>query len=122
MSGRGAGRAGRAATTIGVASVASAAFLAVHGDPWGFVPMTTATAAVAVVLGVLTVVAGGLRRALPIALAGVAFCLSAAVVLVQLATGTAWLGGNASTLSLWLGFGVGLLAVSYAVHDERRHT
>ncbi|MPY86231.1 MAG: hypothetical protein GEV00_24095 [Actinophytocola sp.] len=122
MSGRDARSPRRAATALGVISVLSAALLAASGPPWRFVPMTGSTAIVAVALGLLAIAAGALRNAFLTALAGLLLCLAALVVLVQLATGADWVGGNASTLSLWLGLGVGLLAVAYATHAERRQS
>lgn len=60
-------------------------------------------------------VAGLLDRPVPIVATAVAFCLVALVIVVQLATGMRWLGGNASTLSLSTGLGAGLLATAYGL-------
>ncbi|HXD25573.1 MAG TPA: hypothetical protein VN609_06550, partial [Propionibacteriaceae bacterium] len=71
------------------------------------------------VLGLLAVVAGWLdERALMLG-AGAGFLIAAAVQLVLLAGGrSGFLGGNASTFSLWLGLGVGLVAVGLAAVPE----
>jgi hypothetical protein len=58
------------------------------------------------------------ERALMLA-AGVAFLLAAAFQLTLLAGGSSgFLGGNASTFSLWLGLGVGLIAIGMVPGPE----
>jgi hypothetical protein len=74
---------------------------------------------VALVLGLLAVVAGLLEeRALTLA-TGLAFLLAAVVQLALLVgRGSGLLGGNASTFSLWLGLGVGLVAIGMVPRPE----
>jgi len=67
---------------------------------------------VALVLGLLAVVAGCLDERTLMLAAGAGFLLAAAVQLALLAGGSSgFVGGNASTFSLWLGLGVGLIAI-----------
>ena len=111
-------RLDRAALTLGVVSIVSALFVFVHGT-FQLVQIGAAGLVVALVLGLLAVVGAWLdERTLMIA-AGLGFLLAAAVQLVLLAGGSSgFLGGNASTFSLWLGLGVGLIAVGLAAVPE----
>jgi hypothetical protein len=108
----------RAALVLGVASIVSALFVFVHGN-FQLVQIRAAGLVVALVLGLLAVVAGLLEeRALTLA-TGAAFLLAAAVQLGLLAGGSSGvLGGNASTFSLWLGLGVGLVAIGMVPRPE----
>jgi hypothetical protein len=66
----------------------------------------------ALVLGLLAVLGGWLNERILMLAAGTGFLLAAAVQLVLLAGGNGgFLGGNASTFSLWLGLGVGLITL-----------
>jgi hypothetical protein len=74
---------------------------------------------VALVLGLLAVVASWLGEPMLILSAGVGFLLAAAIQLGMLASGGAGvIGGNASTFSLWLGLGVGLIAIGMVPRPE----
>ena len=108
----------RAALVLGVVSIVSAVFVFVDGT-FQLVQIRAAGLVVALVLGLLAVVASLLEeRALMLA-AGVAFLLAAAVQLTLLAWGSSgFLGGNASTFSLWLGLGVGLIAIGMVPAPE----
>jgi hypothetical protein len=108
----------RAALVLGVVSIVSAVFVFVDGT-FQLVQIRAAGLVVALVLGLLAVVAGLLEeRALMLA-AGVAFLLAAAFQLTLLAGGSSgFLGGNASTFSLWLGLGVGLIAIGMVPGPE----
>jgi hypothetical protein len=100
----------RAALALGVVSIVSAVFVFVHGT-FQLVQIGAAGLVVALVLGLLAIVAGWLDERI--------LMLAAAVQLVQLAGGSSgFLGGNASTFSLWLGLGVGLTAVGVAAVPE----
>jgi hypothetical protein len=102
-----------AAVVLGAASVASAVFVVVRGD-WDFVRVRGWGAAVAVALGALAIVAGATaRRALTVA-AGAGFVVAAAVQVAVWSTSNNVLSGDGSTVSLWLGLGVGLLIVGLA--------
>jgi hypothetical protein len=98
---------------LGVVSVASALFVFVRGD-FDFVRMRSGATVVAVVVGLLAVVAGWLGSRLLTIAAGAVFLLAAAVLLVLLGLNGngGLLDGSGSTVSLWLGLGVGLVALS----------
>lgn len=100
----------RFALALGVASVLSAVFVYTHGDPWQLVKMTAQAVPVAIVLGVLAGLSGILGRPAAQTAAGGLFVLAALVVLAELAFGWSLTQGSGSTLSLWLGLGIGLLA------------
>jgi hypothetical protein len=109
----------RAVLSLGAASVASALFTFVRGD-LEFVTVRGGGLAVALVLGGLSVVAGWLgSRALAL-LCGAAFLLSAGVLLTLLgARGNGgFLDGSGSTFGLWLGLGVGLVALGATSRDQ----
>ncbi|GAB3416176.1 hypothetical protein GCM10027569_38490 [Flindersiella endophytica] len=103
---------GRPVQVIGVVSIVSAGFFFVGGK-FGFVQMGGGAALVALGLGALTVLAGWLGRRVLVAIAGGAF-LAVAILQVAFETaGTNPLSGDGSTFSLWLGLGVGLLALAF---------
>jgi hypothetical protein len=108
----------RAALTLGVVSMVSSAFVFVHGN-FQLVQIRGAGLVVALVLGLLAIAAGLLEeRALTLA-TGVAFLLAAVVQLgLLVGSGNGLLGGNASTFSLWLGLGVGLVAIGMVPRPE----
>jgi hypothetical protein len=108
----------RAALALGVVSMVSSVFVFVHGN-FQLVQIRGAGLVVALVLGLLAVVAGLLEeRALTLA-TGLAFLLAAVVQLALLVRrGSGLLGGNASTFSLWLGLGVGLVAIGMVPRPE----
>lgn len=113
----------RATVALGAASLASLGSLALSGD-LRFAVVEGPAIGVAVVLGVLAVVAG--LAAVPwLAVAvGVAFVAAAVLQVVLVALRETLLGGNTSTSALWLGLGVGLLALSPArrrTADAARH-
>jgi hypothetical protein len=111
-------RLDRAALVLGAVSIVSVAFAFVQGD-LQLVQIRAAGLVVALVLGLLAVVAGWLGERTLILAAGAGFLLAAAVQLGMLAGGGAGLlGGNASTFSLWLGLGVGLIAVGMVPRPE----
>lgn len=107
----------RSAIALGAASVLSAVFYFTKGDPWELVKMPPVVAAAAIVLGALTWVAGAKAYPVLTMILGAAYLAGAAAILVGLTTvGDRWLtvGGAASTFSLWLGLGTGLLTVALA--------
>jgi hypothetical protein len=108
----------RAALVLGLVSILSAVFVFVHGT-FQLVQIGGAGLVVAVVLGLLAVVAGWLDERTLMLAAGAGFLIAAAIQLVLLGGGSSgFLGGNASTFSLWLGLGVGLIAVGVAAVPE----
>jgi hypothetical protein len=108
----------RAAVALGAVSILSAAFIFVHGT-FQIVQIGAISLVVALVLGLLAMAAGWLAEATLIVAAGVGFLLAAGVQILLLAGGNAgFLGGNPSTFSLWLGLGVGLIAIGLVPRPE----
>lgn len=108
----------RAALVLGLVSVVSAVFVFVHGT-FQLVQIGAAGLVVALVLGLLAVVGGWLDERTLMLAAGAGFLIAAVVQLVLLEGGSSgFLGGNASTFSLWLALGVGLIAVGMAAVPE----
>lgn len=108
----------RAALVLGLVSIASAVFVFVHGT-FQLVQISAAGLVVALVLGLLTFVAGWLEERALVLAAGIGFMLAGAVQLGLLARGSSgFLGGNTSTFSLWLGLGVGLIAIGMVPRPE----
>lgn len=108
----------RAAIVLGAVSIMSAAFVFVHGT-FQLVQIGTVGLVVALVLGLLAIAAGLLAERTLMIAAGVGFLLAATVELVLLGGGgSGFLGGNASTFSLWLGLGAGLIAIGLVPRPE----
>lgn len=108
----------RAALVLGVVSIASALFVFASGE-LEVVRVQVAGVVVALVLGLLAIAAGWLESRTLIFAAGVGFLVAAGVQLGLLARGSGgFLGGNASTFSLWLGFGFGLIAIGMVPRPE----
>ena len=108
----------RAAIVLGAVSIMSAAFVFVHGT-FQLVQIGTVGLVVALVLGLLAIAAGLLAERTLMIAAGVGFLLAATVQLVLLGGGgSGFLGGNASTFSLWLGLGAGLIAIGLVPRPE----
>jgi hypothetical protein len=103
----------RAALALGVASLVSLVFLVV-GGAFGFVTIRSWGIVVAVLLGLLAVAGGWTGRRTLTVVAGAGFVAAAVVQVVGWAGESNVLGGDGSTVSLWLGLGVGLLAVGLA--------
>ena len=112
----------RAADALGIAGVVAVVFWPLTGDPWELVKIDTAAAIVTVLLGVAAVV--GARRGLPTLAfaAGAGYLLAALLQLAQAGRASNWLGGNGSTVSYFLGLGVGLLAVATTRRTELDQT
>lgn len=108
----------RAALVVGVASIASGLFVFASGE-LEVVRVQVAGVVVALVLGLLAIAAGWLESRTLIFAAGVGFLVAAGVQLGLLARGSGgFLGGNASTFSLWLGLGFGLIAIGMVPRPE----
>jgi hypothetical protein len=108
----------RAAIVLGMVSIVSAGFMFVHGT-FQIIQIGAIGLVVALVLGLLAVAAGFLSEGTLMVVCGLGFLLAAAVQLAQLAGGSSGLlGGNASTFSLWLALGVGLIAVGMVPRPE----
>jgi hypothetical protein len=108
----------RAALVLGVVSIASALFVFASGE-LEVVRVQVAGVVVALVLGLLAIAAGWLESRVLVFAAGVGFLVAAGVQLSLLAMGNGgFLGGNASTFSLWLGLGFGLIAIGMVPRPE----
>jgi hypothetical protein len=108
----------RAAIVLGAVSIMSTGFMFVRGT-FQLVQIGAIGLVVDSVLGLLAIAAGLLaERALMLA-AGAGFMLAAVAQLVMLSAGSSgFLGGNASTFSLWLALGAGLIALGMVPRPE----
>ena|SRR5215813_11373409 len=114
-------RVNRAALVLGVGVLASGLFALVDRDQYRMVRLDGPGLVVLLVLGVLAVAGGWLGRRELVAAAGAGFAVAAVVQLVQLGRGTNWLHGDGSTLSLFLGFAVGLLVLGLTPIPDAPH-
>lgn len=103
-----------AAVALGVGGVLAVVFAVIKGDPYGMVTLGGAAALVTVVLGAAASAGGRLGRPVLIVAAGVGYLAAAALQLAQVGRDTNWLGGDGSTIALFLGLGAGLLALASA--------
>jgi hypothetical protein len=101
----------RAAFVLGLGAAACSLFVFVDPIQYRLVRLHGLGVAVLLVLAVVAMAGARLGRRPLVAGSGAGFLLAAAVQLVQLGDGPNWLRGDGSTLSLFLGFGVGLLAL-----------
>ncbi len=110
MTGR---RLDRAALTLGIAAMLSSLFALTTGAaaPVDLVEVGGIGVVVLLVLGLLAVLGGVGNRVVLVIVAGVGLVVAALLQLAQLGRHANWLGGNASTLSLMGGLGLGLLAI-----------
>jgi hypothetical protein len=109
----------RAAMVLGGVSIVSSVFVFLDGGNFQLVQIRAAGLVVAVVLGVLAVVAGWFQELTLILAAGAGFLLAAALQVALLAGGSGgFLGGNASAFSLWLGLGIGLIVIGAVPRPE----
>src|SRR4029453_7752530 len=100
-----------AAIVLGAVSIMSAGFMFMHGT-FQLVQIGAIGLVVSLVLGLLAIAAGLLAERTFILAGGAGFLLAAGAQLVMLYGGSSgFLGGNASTISLWLALGVGLIAL-----------
>jgi hypothetical protein len=108
------GAGDRGAILIGVAAIALAGF--VFGAPlptqFRLVNIGPVGAGLLVASGVLSIVSGILRRRLLRLIAGVLLMLGALTQVVGLALSTRPLGGDASTMAVVGGLGIGILSLS----------
>jgi hypothetical protein len=99
-----------ATMAIGLASVASLVSLLLNGD-LRFAAMQGAAIGVAVVLGVLAILAGAVMQPRLAAAVGLMFLAAAVLQVILVTLRETWLGGNTATAALWLGLGIGLLVL-----------
>lgn len=110
----------RAVVVLGAASVLSVVFV-FAGGTFEFVRIRGGGVGVAVVLGLLACAAGWLGNRVLTVAAGGGFLLAALVLLVLLGRqgNGGFLDGSASTFSLWLGLGVGLVVLGITPRDPQ---
>ncbi len=103
-------------TVIGIGSIITAVFVFTPSLPEyiDLVDLEPAGAVTFLLLGLGSVVAGIRRSALLSGAAAVGFALATLVQLAQLATGVVLLGGDASSLSLFLAGAVGVTCLLWA--------
>jgi len=103
----------RAACGLGVASVLSAGVGKLSGT-FQFVHFGTGGFVVALVVGAAAVIGGWFGQRLLVLACGAVFLLAAVVQAVLIGRSGDVFGGNGSTVSLWLGLGVGLVVLAAA--------
>ncbi len=115
-------RLDRATLVLGVVALLSSlsAFTASGFGPYqfDFVKVRAAVIAVLLLTGACAVVGAVLGRRVLALIASAGLLLAAAVQLLQARQPTNWLGGDASTVALMGGLGMGLLAVALADRQE----
>ncbi len=110
----------QAATTLGVAGVASLVFSLATSSNNNFVTMQGAALIVFPVLGICALVGGITGLRILVRLAGAAYVAAAILQLVQFGRHTNWLDGSGSTFALLLALGIGLLVVGFAPRENHR--
>lgn len=105
---------GRAGLVLGLAALACLVFTLGGPEEVSFIRVEDGALIALVVLGALAVLGGLARRGVVVVVAGAGFLIASVVQLVQLGRETNWFGGDGSTASLFLGLGVGMLAVGFA--------
>jgi len=112
----------QAATTLGVAGVASLVFSATTSSNNNFVTMQGAGLIVFPVLGLCAVVGGITGRRILVRLAGAGYGAAAILQLAQFGRSTNWIDGSGSTFALLLALAIGLLVVGFAPRETHTGT
>ncbi|MQA10312.1 MAG: hypothetical protein GEU98_17510 [Pseudonocardiaceae bacterium] len=108
----------RAAFGLGAGAAASVLLSLASGPPLRLISLNGIGVLIMIVLAALAMLGGLIGLRLLVALAGLGFLAAAALVVVQWAArGTNTLGGTGATMTLMLGFAIGLLAVG-SVRDR----
>jgi hypothetical protein len=102
---------GRGVLWLGIGSIAACLFTLTSGDNLRLIEIRTGAVVLLVVLGIAAIVAGTMRNALIALVTGVVYLIAAVLGVAQLASSSQLLPGNASTYALFLGLGVGLVAI-----------
>jgi hypothetical protein len=100
----------RSAWVLGVGGLLCGVFTFIDAVQYRLVRVEGWSLAVLLALAGLAIAAGVLRQRLLVVAAGGGFLLAALLQLIAW-TGSNWLGGDGSTVSLFAGLGVGLLAL-----------
>jgi len=106
-------RLARAAMWLGVVGVFAASFALASG-PWKPADIKGLPVVVTIVLGLVAIVGARLTMRVVVLVSAVGYLAAALLQLAQFGRSTNWLGGSGSTFALFLGLGVGLLAVALA--------
>jgi hypothetical protein len=109
----------RAAVTLGAAGVLAAVFVLTDGDPWQLVRIRAVAAILTTVLGGMAIAGGLAGRAALVLAAGAGYLIAALLQLAQFGRDTNWVGGSGSTVSYFLGLGVGLVVITLALESDR---
>jgi hypothetical protein len=108
-----------AAMTLGTAGVVAVVFVLTNGDPWQLVRIRAVAAIVTAVLGGIAIAGGLAGRVALVGAAGAGYLIAALLQLAQFGRDTNWLGGSGSTVSYFLGLGVGLVVITLAREPDR---
>ena len=108
-------RLDRAAVVLGVGAAVSPLLGIAGRPPLKLIAFGLGAVLVALLLGALAVVGGLLSKRVLVVLAGTGFAAAAVLLVVQLSLGFSnTLGGDGSTVGIFLAFAVGLLPVGLA--------
>ena len=109
----------RGSVLLGIASIVFAGFVfgAALPTEFDFVNVGATGAVILRVSGALAIICGTTRRPALYAAAGVLLTIAALVQLAGLAASVRPLGGDASTMAVMGGLGIGLLTLSFAVRS-----
>lgn len=101
----------RAALVLGLGAVAAGLFALFDEVQYRLVRLEGPGLVVLLLLGVVAIVGSRLARRPVVALAGAGLLAAAVLQFAQLGRAANWLKGDGSTASLFLGLGIGLLAL-----------
>ncbi|MGH3756831.1 Rv1678 family membrane protein [Actinophytocola sp.] len=113
-------RLDRAALVLGIGALACSVFAIAPGSQSNkadFVQVADAGLVALLVLGAVAVLGGLVGQRLVVVVAGLGFVVAAVVGLVQWGSGTNWLTADGSTVSMFGGLGIGLLAIGLTPRD-----
>jgi len=102
-----------ATTVLGAAAIVSLIFVvaAPLGAPFNLIHVRGGSVAVLAVVGIVAILGGALKRPILGLIAGVVFGAAAVLQLLQLGQSINFLAGDASTVALFGGLGIGLVSV-----------
>jgi hypothetical protein len=101
----------RAVLVLGAGAIASGGFAFVDAVQYRMVRLGAGSLAVLLVFAVLAIAGARMGRRALVTAAGAGLLAAAVLQLLQLGSGANWLGGDGSTVSFFLGVGVGWLVL-----------
>lgn len=104
----------RYATALGVLGIVSPVFGLSHGAKTNFVLVHGNGALGLVLVGLVALTGAFAKRIVPVYAAGILALVASVLQLVQLGHSSNWLGGNGSTMALFLALAVGLIVTARA--------